>query len=488
MSAEGIPGLPSPAQVNGNGANGRSVLAPGRHRSTRTVAELCEDFADVCASAVDPLEIASALEFEGIGDRTSRARYDVQDVFALARDMYERVPRRPAEPEPAADPWQVSKLRPVLHGFLYALPAVLFPAAGTLLVGPGVLTTLVVALLIGWGLSQGLACIGYLRLGTLGEAEARRVLRAGLAAGLLIVVLSMTLTWRFMYPLHPHGLVVFFGVGEGAYMLGACVLMVLGAERWLPVALAPGVLGSAAFLILDRPPGLEHMAWATMAATPVLACAIAMICTRTTGPRTGHLLVAHELRAAGPAVAFGLVAAGLLVFPIVAGPNGYGGVNTGALLASLPLSFSVGLAEWSVLWYRRRTRRLLRTIRDPRPFAWLARLALLLATLQYLAAAVTLTALAVVIADVTGLVHPSLAIMPQLCAYLALGTAMFISLLLQALRASAVPTAAAAVTLAAEIVLRHHGAAIQLAAPLVLLAVVAGYAAVALSQPVRHGF
>jgi hypothetical protein len=308
-----------------------------------------------------------------------------------------------------------------------------------------------------------------------------------LAAGLLIVVLAMTLTWRFMYPLHPHGLVVFFGVGEGAYMLGACVLMVLGAERWLPVALAPGVLGSAAFLILDRPPGLQHMAWATMAATPVLACAIAVFCTRRTGPHTGHLLVAHELRAAGPAMAFGLVAAGLLVFPIAAGPHGYGGVNTGALLASLPLSFSMGLAEWSVLWYRRRTRRLMRTIRDPGPFARLARLALLLATLQYLAGAVTLTALAVVIADLTGLVHPSLAIVPQLCAYLTLGTAMFISLLLQALRASAVPIAAGAVTLAAEVVLRHHGAVVQLAAPLVLLAVVAGYAAVALSQPVRHG-
>ena len=37
-------------------------------------------------------------------------------------------------------------------------------------------------------------------------------------------------------------------------MLGACVLLVLGSERLLFAALAPGVLGSAVFLLLGRPP------------------------------------------------------------------------------------------------------------------------------------------------------------------------------------------------------------------------------------------
>ena len=96
---------------------------------TVTVAALCEKFGTVCESAVDPLEIASALEFDGFGDRAVKDRYGVNDVFALARAMYLRVPRRPAGPAPAADPWRVNRLRPLLHGLLYALPAVCFPAA-----------------------------------------------------------------------------------------------------------------------------------------------------------------------------------------------------------------------------------------------------------------------------------------------------------------------------------------------------------------------
>jgi hypothetical protein len=485
MSAEGTQPLPSLIQPNGAGLDGGAGLAALSRRRASTVAGLCEAFADVCESAVDPLEIASALEFEGIGDRTSRARYGVRDVFTLAQEMYARVPRRPAEPEPSADPWQVSRLRPLLHGLLYVLPAVLFPAAGTLLVGPGVLTTLVIGLLVAWALSQGLAVMGYMRLGTAGLGQAKRLLRAGMAVGLLIVAFAMALTGLIM---HTHRLVLFFGAGEGAYMLGACVLMVIGAELWLLAALAPGAVGSTVFLILGRPPHLEHMAWATMAATPILACTIAVALTRTSDPPAGQLLVIAELRAAAPAMAFGLVAAGLLVFPIAAGPAGHGGVNIGALLASLPLSFSMGLAEWNLLWYRRRTRRLLRTISDPRPFALRARLAMLMATLQYLAGAGVLTAITIEIAVVTGLIGARWAVVPEVCAYLALGTAMFLALLLQALRARAVPLAAAAVTLAAEVALRHHGMIVQVAAPVVLLGVIAGYATAVLGQPVRHGF
>jgi hypothetical protein len=117
-----------------------------------------------------------------------------------------------------------------------------------------------------------------------------------------------------------------------------------------------------------------------------------------------------------------------------------------------------------------------------------ARLSLLLATLQYLAGATALTAVTIVIAAVTGLVGPRWGVMPEVCAYLALGTAMFLALLLQVLRARTVPLAAAAVTLAAEVALRHHGMAVQVLAPLVLLGVIAGYATAVLGQAARHGF
>ena len=160
-----------------------------------TVADLCAEHVAVCASAVDPLEIASALEFDGISDNIAAARYGLADVFALAEEMFRQVPRSPAEPEPPLDPWRdVSKFRPALHGLLYGLPAVCFPAAAGLLIGPGAVIALVVSLLVSWSTSQALAYLGYLRLGRTDSGQAQQVLRAGLAAGLAILVLVMAST------------------------------------------------------------------------------------------------------------------------------------------------------------------------------------------------------------------------------------------------------------------------------------------------------
>src|SRR5258708_3748312 len=159
-----------------------AVAATGRTPAPRTVAALCEQFAPVCESAVDPLEIASALEFEGLGDQVAKLRYGFPDVFALAQDMYFRVPRRPAEPQAPPDPWQGGgRLRPALHSLLYALPGICFPAAVGLLIGHGVEITLIVALLIAWSTGQGLAYLGYIRLGrTTDVGQTRRLLRVAL--------------------------------------------------------------------------------------------------------------------------------------------------------------------------------------------------------------------------------------------------------------------------------------------------------------------
>jgi len=453
-----------------------------RNEGRRTLDELCGTFGAVCRSAVDPLEIASALEFDGYSDRTVRAEYGVADVFALARVMFLRVPRDPAAPAASADAWPASRFRPLLHGLLYALPALCFPAAAGLLAGPGAVPALVVALLVAWGLSQGLACVGYLRLGT-DRQQASRVLRAGMAAGVVLVAMAMTLAGLGT---GARPVVLVFGAGEGVYMLGACVLMVLGAEWWLPVALAPAVACGGTFLALGRPPGLQHLTWLSLAAAPVLACAIAEACTRG-GGRPGRLLVATELRTAVPVIALGVVAAGLVAFPIAVGPEGQGGVNPGALLASIPLSLSMGAAEWTLQWYRRRTRRLLRRTAAPRAFRVRARLSLLAALLQYVSGTVALVAAAALVADRTGLLQPQWAYLPEAAAYVMLGSALFLALLLQTMRLRAVPLAAAAGALAAELVLRDQGMVVQVAAPAALAAVIGCYALAELGSAVRHG-
>ncbi len=482
---------PRPRQA-GNGAGRLAVADVAEDSKPRSLEELCEQFVVVCESAVDPLEISSALEFAGLSDQTARKRYGASDVFALAEEMFRRVPRRPAEPEALPDPWRSSKVRPALHGLLYGLPTICFLAATGLLAGSHVLIVLIVALLTSWALSQGLAYLGYLRLGRAEPAQAARLLLAGEAAGIAGVALALAVT---SLAVHAHITALIFGLGLGAYMIGATVLMVLGAERLLLAAIAPGVLGSVTFLILGQPPQLEYAAWGALAATPLLALALAAVrASHVAGlfgkarqaPPAGKLVAAAELRDALPSAGFGLVAAALLIFPIAAALLGHRGPDTGAMLASLPLALSMGAAEWMLIWFRRRTQRLLRSTREPRVFAVRARLVLLGALLQYLIAAILLTAVVVAIAGLTGLVHLHATVLPQTVVYIALGGAMFVALLLQAFGCRVFPLIACAVALALEVVWRSLGVWAQLVACAELLVVLVGYAALVLGRALRH--
>jgi hypothetical protein len=155
-------------------------------------------------------------------------------------------------------------------------------------------------------------------------------------------------------------------------------------------------------------------------------------------------------------------------------------------VASIPLSLSMGAAEWCLLWYRRRTRRLLRTIGDVRAFRRRARGALLYAVGQYVAGTVVLVAAGVAVAAGSGLVHLNRIVVPEAAGYLVLGTAMFLAMLLQTMRVRALPLAAAVAALVAEIVLHRYGVTIELIVPAALLLVVGCYAVGLLGGAVRH--
>ncbi|MEV6107706.1 hypothetical protein AB0M28_23840 [Streptomyces sp. NPDC051940] len=86
---------------------------------------------DLCSRAVDPLEIAAALEAQGVTDRTA-ASYRHRDVFSLAEELFARTHReaprhRPAPPPRALEP--VRDALPAVAACLTALAAV--RAAGT---------------------------------------------------------------------------------------------------------------------------------------------------------------------------------------------------------------------------------------------------------------------------------------------------------------------------------------------------------------------
>ncbi|MFF8641876.1 hypothetical protein [Streptomyces sp. NPDC015345] len=68
------------------------ILTAPRSGAADPVKALMHQHRALCERAVDPLEIAAGLEAHGVTDRAA-VRYRHRDVFALAEEMYARVPR-----------------------------------------------------------------------------------------------------------------------------------------------------------------------------------------------------------------------------------------------------------------------------------------------------------------------------------------------------------------------------------------------------------
>ncbi|MGW3017813.1 hypothetical protein [Streptomyces longwoodensis] len=97
-SVEGRPAVPVDGRpaVPADDASGSRPPAtrpkPPRRSAVDPVKALMHRHRELCARAVDALEIAAGLEAHGVTDRTA-TRFRHRDVFSLAEEMYARVPR-----------------------------------------------------------------------------------------------------------------------------------------------------------------------------------------------------------------------------------------------------------------------------------------------------------------------------------------------------------------------------------------------------------
>ena len=417
MSAGTIPEL-QPATLP-SGRDGRGLA---QSVAELQLADLCRRFESLCANAVDPLEIAAGLEAEGFNDQTVRVAYGFPDVFALAEELYRRVPRNPSEPEPPPDPWRTSVWRHVVRGILFGLPSLGYPVAAPLLSGMAAVPLLVVSTVASWSLSQGLSFLGFARLGRGDRDGGRRLLRFGLVGSVLLLLVVVGLTALVVGRFGPAAV---FAAAQGGYLLAATVLFVDEAEYWLLGALAPGVLASTVFLVLGEPAELRTGALAALAASLLLTVVLAVWRTSWRVPTGTGRPRWTELRASGPYLLFGAVTAGLLAFPLIAGGT------SNAMMAVLPLSLSMGAAEWLLYRYRSATRRLLlrsRLVKDFAASSWWVLVAVLV---RYLLCTAVLMVVARELGATVG-ISPQWTSMLAYEAYLSLGGALFLALLLQA--------------------------------------------------------
>jgi hypothetical protein len=376
------------------------------------------------------LEVAAGLESDGLSDQSARVRYGFPDVFTLAEEMYRRTLRQPAEPPPRPSPWRSPVGRHLLHGLLFGLPALCYPVAGSVMGGRGALIVLVVSMLTAWPISQAVSYLGHARRSRLDVDGARRLLRAALPIA-LVLLLAATLPTALL--LGQSGPVLWFALGQGGYLLGATVLLVCGADWWLAAALAPGVLASALYLVAGRPAWAHPLAWLAIAVSLVLTLGFAVV--RTSWPRPGRSarpVRLVELLAGWPSGVFGLLVAGLLLFPLLAARFAHGGqgIGTAALLGTLPLSLSMGIAEWRLYGYRGRIERLMRRTGVLAEFGRRATLVLTGVLAEYLLGAAVLLIGVVSLAELAG-VHPQWTDIPSYAGYLVLGGALFLAMLIQ---------------------------------------------------------
>ncbi|MFI9383572.1 hypothetical protein [Kutzneria sp. NPDC052558] len=453
------------------------------------LADLCERFESLCANAVDPLEIAAGLEAEGFSDQSVRVGFGFPDVFALAEDLHRRVPPSPAEPAPQPDPWRTSVWRHALRGLLFGLPSLCYPVAAPLLSTVDAVPLLVVSTIVSWALSQGLSYLGYARLGNVDRDGARRVLRLGLLGALVLLLAVVGLGAALAGRIGPATV---FAAGQGGYLLAATVLFVDRGERWLVAGLAPGVLAGAVFLALGAPDGLRGGALAAVAGTPLLTLGFALGRTSWPAPKAATALRWTELRATWPYLAFGAIAAGLLAFPLIAMllvPSTAGGASN-AMLAALPLSLSMGAAEWLLHRYRSGTRRLLQRTRRVEDFAARSWWQLVSTVAWYLLCTGVLMAATRELGAAVG-ISPQWTGMLAYAACLVLGGTLFLALLLQAFSGPAAVLPWAGGALAAEVgyVMFDRTASVLRVQLLVcggLLIALVLRAGVVLDKPARH--
>lgn len=368
------------------------------HRSTDPIDVLSRRLNDVCVRAVDPWQIAAAIEADGLGDRTVAERYGQPNVFALAEDIYHRVPLRVAhEPQPdtaeEAPAW-----RDLSRGILFVLPGALYIAAVHGFASLESAYALLVSLIFAWVWGQGSGYFGHILIGRGAAGTTRRTV-----LGLAVVgsVLAALASWFSVGVFGLSTEVIAVTSVQTTYLLAASALLLFRKEHVLFAILVPGVAISAAvgFDVFGRAD--DQLAAATVAATVAIVAVAAFVATRTAHNVTPATLTRADLAGAVPHMVLGLLWASLVSFSALVSLDAADGAPSIAVTI-LPLLLSMGIAEWSLRRYLKLTRVSLEEVATPNSFASAARMTMWSTVGRYTLIVAVLTAGAAGFLAITG--------------------------------------------------------------------------------------
>ncbi|MGW6919291.1 hypothetical protein ACWGB8_36565 [Kitasatospora sp. NPDC054939] len=412
----------------------QAAAEDGLDLSADPLDELAERLADICADAVHPYEIAAFLESDGLSDEQAALLYGRPDAFTVAEELFRKVQRRyPGPSAEFANPWRADPWRCVVRGLVFALPGLgyllganLFAATRMRFGLPSGMLALSVATLVSWSWNQALAHRSYAWLGRGRRRSAGVCLAVGAPLGALV---SATAGYVIGGPLGA----LCFAAGQSLYLGAATVLLVLGREKFLLVALAPSSVGAGVVLAVDVPQAVRTVVLvASLALALGLAARELVRCVRSEQDATElRLPLLQEV----PHLLFGL-SVGTLTLIAGLGVTVHQAIRDGVVSgaaasptgpAMVALTLSLGLAEWLLFRYRALAVAALRTSHTAGAFARRTGGILLGCLFIYLTTVAALDAAATVLWPGA----PDLGVR-ELGALLLLGAALWLALLLNA--------------------------------------------------------
>jgi hypothetical protein len=324
--------------------------------------------ATVCASAVDPLEIAVALEVAGISHAVATGRYNRADVFSLARTLWSRIPLKPAPSKAIVLPRSGDR-SDLARGLLYALPAVMLLALTSAFDVSLARWVLPLAISWGWGVGQITAFVGYrMQVGKDAANEStvmtRVVVVAGLATLLLSTIAALVVGGGITAVAAATGLVT--------YMVCSAILLVRAEEKWLALLLSPGALASLVVLMVAKGTTASRY----LAAIVIGGSFMAVVCRairhahlRTTG---GHPFARRDVLVASAHLLHGILCGLVLSLVVIQVGHASPENEFARLLLPVPLLATLGVMEWQLRTFRARVAKLTNSLSSVLDFPKLA--------------------------------------------------------------------------------------------------------------------
>lgn len=325
--------------------------------------------AKVCESAVDPLEIAVALEVAGVSHAVVTERYNRADIFSLARTLWVRIPQRPG-PIKATQLPRTGNRSDLARGVLYALPAVMLLALTSAFDLSLARWVLPLAISWGWGLGQVTAFLGYrMQVGTDRNNEATVMARVIVASSIATLLLSTIAA----LVLGGGSTSVIAATGLVTYMVSSAILLMRGEERWLAILLMPGALASVVVLTISEVSILSRL----LAVVAVGGSFVAVVCRavrqarlRTTGT---HPFGGNDILVASGHLLHGILCGLALSIVVIEVGHPSPGSDFARMLLPVPLLATLGVMEWQLRTFRARVAQLTYSLPSARDFPRLAR-------------------------------------------------------------------------------------------------------------------